>query len=281
MLNTINEDLQQLFRILQNSTVPDASGSGEYPNILRVLDKIRVPNKIAVDIGAGDGSHMSCTLGLAKQGWHLVGFEAEPILFAGLAFLYRHTKNVQLHRDFITPQNVLDCFRAFEIPKNFGFLNVDIDSYDIWVLDQLLTGGYRPAIISIEINSAIPSGVFFSVTDQNYRHEDGEYYLLLGSSLTAVESIVKKHGYVLESLQYMNAFFVDKTVEGADKLVDLTAYQAYHDGYLSKSDRYHGYKMHLEIVQKLELMDKKSAVQFLRQYFSGTKYSYMLYSLDE
>jgi hypothetical protein len=281
MLNTINEDLQQLFRILQNSTVPDASGSGEYPNILRVLNKIKVPNKIAVDIGAGDGSHMSCTLGLAKQGWHLVGFEAEPILFAGLAFLYRHTNNVQLHRDFITPQNVLDCFRAFEIPKNFGFLNVDIDSYDIWVLDQLLTGGYRPAIISIEINSAIPSGVFFSVTDQNYRHEDGEHYLLLGSSLTAVESIVKKHGYILESLQYMNAFFVDKTVEGANELVDLTAYQAYHDGYLSKSDRYHGYKMHLEIVQKLELMDKKSAVQFLKQYFSGTKYSYMLYSLNE
>ena len=50
------------------------------------------------------------------------------------------------------------------MPKNLTFINLDIDSYDLEIINQILDSGFKPDIVSIEINEKIPPPIYFSVT---------------------------------------------------------------------------------------------------------------------
>jgi hypothetical protein len=62
----------------------------------------------------------------------------------------------------VTPNNVVSLLLANDTPKEFAFLNLDLDGYDYFVLEQILTH-YRPKLICKEINEKIPPPIKFSV----------------------------------------------------------------------------------------------------------------------
>src|SRR6202043_16319 len=93
-----------------------------------------------------------------------------------------------------------------EVPSDFTLLNLDIDSYDLHVIGELLKGDFRPKIISMEINEKIPPPLFFSVNFDDAHYWRGDHFY--GCSLSAAASVVKPYGYKLESLQSNNAIFV-------------------------------------------------------------------------
>lgn len=113
-------------------------------------------------------------------------------------------------------------------------LSLDIDSYDLSVLDSMLSGGYCPKVISMEINEKIPAGIYFTVlfTDDHYWRGDHFY----GCSIDAASILAKTYGYMLLSVEYNNAIILrsDLNVRG---FKDIPAEDAWVSGYRDRPSR--------------------------------------------
>jgi hypothetical protein len=207
------------------------SNFGEDPIIQDLLSKITIRHRYAVDIGAGDGETMSNSYSLFKAGWDGVAAEWDGARFAKLAYRYAAFPGARLIRTRITPDNVLNLLAACEVPREFAFLNLDIDSYDHYVLEKLLTA-YRPSLICAEINEKIPPPLKFTVK-WNPDHAWAQDHFF-GQSLSILEDLAKRQGYALVGLEYNNAFLVAREL---NPVPILSAVDAYRQGYVSRPDR--------------------------------------------
>jgi hypothetical protein len=199
--------------------------------ILELLGKINPRNKFAVDIGAGDGEYMSNSYKVFSSGWNGLGVEWNGKQFAKLAYRYTGLSDVSLLRGRVTPDNVLSLLAACDTPKDFGFLSLDIDSYDFFVLEKVLSA-YRPSLICTEINEKVPPPVRFAVKFQN----EGPWNInhFYGQSLSMLEGLVQQHQYDLVRLEYNNAFLIPHEINPVGA---LTAAEAWRKGYVDRPDR--------------------------------------------
>lgn len=153
--------------------------------------------------------------------------------FSSLSTLYSNRENISLVRAKVSPYNIVNILKACDVPQDFQILNLDIDSWDLFVIESLLKSGYLPSLITMEINEKIPEGVIFSV---RYNHEHvhrGDHFY--GCSIAAACAVVKKFGYSLAAVEWNNAFFVKQSV--APALPDLSASEAFRMGYFAREDR--------------------------------------------
>ena len=163
---------------------------------------------IGVDIGAADGLAYSNTLLLFMNRWSGLAIEAEPGAFAVMRDFYsRFLPQVALRQLRATPANVAGILAEAGIPREFGFLSLDIDSYDFDVLDAVLRG-YRPRLICAEINEKIPPPIRFWVPYRPDHVYAGDHFY--GMSLSALEDLARQHGYDLIGLWFNNAFLVPR-----------------------------------------------------------------------
>jgi hypothetical protein len=131
----------------------------------------------------------------------------------------------------VTPLNVLDLLSAYEVPKDFEFLNLDIDGYDYFVLEQMLET-YRPKLICAEINEKIPPPIKFTVRwNPSYSWAADHFY---GQSISQLEALATRHRYAIIELHYNNVFLMPLEISLKPS---LTAEKAYQFGYLNKLDR--------------------------------------------
>src|SRR3569833_2789273 len=119
-------------------------------------------HEFCVDFGAGDGVTMSNSHFLLTGGWRGLAVEYAPESFAELARVYAKSEGVSLARRRVTPEGIEALLGAFDVPKNFDFLSLDIDGYDHFVLDALFQA-YRPTLVCTEINETFPPPVKFVV----------------------------------------------------------------------------------------------------------------------
>jgi hypothetical protein len=213
---------------------PDPSYAGEGAHLRGLLERCGIASGHVVDIAAGDGVTQSCTLLLFRNpSWRGLAVEMDATRFRRLQAAYSQFADVQLVQEKVTPESVEDLLRAHGVPAQFEVLNLDLDSYDLWVSDALLRS-FQPAIITMEVNEKIPPPIHFTLCyDADRAPADGHYY---GCSLVAAADIVRPHGYVLESLQYNNAFFVRLDIAGTS-IVDMSVADAYERGYRGRPDR--------------------------------------------
>jgi hypothetical protein len=212
----------------------DDSFAGEYKYLRKLTAALGLEHGLVLDIAASDGYSQSSTLGFFSEGWAGLAIEMDPNKFSHLAFLYSEFPRVKLAKNRVTPNNIVHIFDAFEIPHSISILNLDIDSYDLAVLEAILKNNYRPKIISMEINEKIPPGIYFSVNYSEDHYWKGDHFY--GCSLDAAAHLVKPFGYSLVSLEYNNAFFVlDNLAAGV--LNDLNSAEAFALGYQNQSDR--------------------------------------------
>ena len=122
-----------------------------------------------VDIGASDGWSSSSTYPFAKsKRFSGLSVELDDKKFKKMKFIYKKFNNTHLSNSKVTPENVVNLLKEFKVPQNFDVLNLDIDSYDLFVVKKLLNS-YQPKIISMEINEKIPPPIYFTVTyDENH-----------------------------------------------------------------------------------------------------------------
>jgi hypothetical protein len=212
----------------------DLSHAGETAHLLGVLETCGIHGGFVVDIAAGDGVTQSCTLALFRHdAWRGLAVELDPRKALRLEHAYRQFPGVRTARARVTPLNIEPILRCHDVPERFEVLNLDLDSYDLWVMEALLRS-FRPAVITMEINEKVPPPVYFAVlwSPDHVWREDHFY----GCSLEAAASLVRPHGYVLESLRYNNAFFVRADIAHG-RVEDLGVEEAYATGYRDRADR--------------------------------------------
>ncbi|MDB5049680.1 MAG: hypothetical protein JWO30_2751 [Fibrobacteres bacterium] len=267
-LNALGLELRRV-RPASDSGSRSFSNFDEDPIIRDLLAKIQLRHRFAVDIGAGDGETMSNSFSLFNSGWEGIAAEWDAARFARLAYRYSSFANTRLIRARITPDNVLNLLASCEAPKEFGFLNLDIDSYDHYVLEKLLTA-YRPSLICAEINEKIPPPVRFTVKwSPDHAWAQDHFF---GQSLSILEDLGKRQGYALVGLEYNNAFLIPREL---NPVPIMTAAEAYRKGYADRADRLQRLPWNKDMEPLLK-MPSAEAVEFIREKFKAYAGRYVL-----
>ena len=160
-----------------------------------------------VDIGAGDGIDMSNTFLLAQSGVQGLAIEGSPIRFSQLAVTYEKFKNIKLVRSYVSSKSISAILESASTPKDFTFLNLDIDSYDLHVLEAILCD-YRPKLCVLEWNRFYPPSIYFSVKDDASIRWDDSSEVFQGASLGAFEEVLLKFNYKMVDVQGAALFAV-------------------------------------------------------------------------
>tara|TARA_X000001036_G_scaffold439303_1_gene489915 strand:+ start:2502 stop:3404 length:903 start_codon:yes stop_codon:yes gene_type:complete len=256
----------------------DALNEGhlEHLEIISLLEGKNIQDKYYVDLGASDGVYSSSTFLFAKDNkWSGLSVEMDNDKFALMSYVYSEFENISLTKNKITPNNIQAILDSFEVPKDFTVLNLDIDSYDLFVIKELLMSGYRPQIISMEINEKIPPPIYFTVLFDPSHYWKGDHFF--GCSLTAACSVVKKFDYKLVKLQYNNAIFVRS--DFSQDLNDASAKDAYLEGYANKVDREKRFSYNKDVDILLDLSPDEMK-KFIENFFKKYDGLYSL-SVDE
>jgi len=262
MIDSVKDQLKNLRHRFLNSA--KNSNLGEEVVIKKYLRYVKIKNNVCVDIVASDGTTQSNTLFLYKQGFSGLVLEYDSGRFAILANHYKKFSQVNLMRVKALPENVVSILDANLIPMNFAFFNLDIDSYDYFVLDQVLSK-YRPQLICTEINEKIPAPIEFSVKYSPDHNWHGDHFY--GQSISQLYKLCQKYNYKIVELYYNNAFIMPNETKGPRSLRPDDAYRA---GYLNKADRKTKFPYNSDMEELIGL-PKAKAIKFLKNKFA--KYS--------
>ena len=61
--------------------------------------------------------------------------------------------SINLHRAFLYQSNIASLFAKHAVPIDIGYLSVDMDSHDLFVIRAILRSGYRPRLVTVEFNA--------------------------------------------------------------------------------------------------------------------------------
>jgi len=264
--STISRFASHERKIIKNTEL----GDEEYYQFEKFLEVIPNENKTYIDIGAGNGVNASCTLQLAKSKyWQGILFEIGEIYT--LTYNYKNFSNIQIAKTKVTPLNIENLLKGFNVQENFGFLNLDIDSYDFEVISNILNSGFNPYVISMEINEKIPPPINFYVKfNPQLSYPQGHFY---GCSLSAAELLLSKNGYFLNHIYGNNAFFLNrKFYESTHKnsLKDI-----YKEGYINFNNREKVYHYNKDFDSLLNL-DYEESIKFIKEKFRDQDGEYEL-----
>ena len=243
----------------------DYSFAGEFKELNELTNQLGLKTGYAVDIAASDGLNQSSTYGFFKKHWAGLAIEMDPIKFSKLSYLYAEFENIRLARIRVTPQNISSLLIAYEIQKNFTLLNLDIDSYDLRVVEEILNCGFAPQIISMEINEKIPSGVFFTVEYDNDHYWQGDHFF--GCSIDAAFMTLVKFNYVLYKLEWNNAIFISPELASQHNISSLEPAQAYNSGYKMRNNRKNIFPWNHDVENWLNLSPEHAA-SAITKYFA-------------
>jgi hypothetical protein len=246
----------------------DQSYANEMVTIEALLKKLGIKDGFAVDVAASDGLTQSSTYKLFLNGWKGFCMEMDPVKFSKLAFLYRQFEDVRLQKTRVTPNNIASCLNAAEVPQKFDFLNMDIDSYDLRVIESMLEEGFSPSLISMEVNEKIPPEIFFTVEFDEHHYWQVDHFF--GCSLNASNEILSDYGYVLIKLEWNNAMFIHKETAKNLDIPTLTVKEAYNLGYKERSQRKQMFRWNKDVDYWLD-EDPEKAAEEICKYFSKYK----------
>jgi hypothetical protein len=250
----------------------DFSGHGETQAVKNFLDNSSSQVNYYVDIGASDGVSSSSTLEFAKNdNWSGLSIEFDNKKFSKLKFVYRKYRNITLANTKVTPSSIVSLFEQHSVPDNLTFINIDIDSYDLDVISTILQEGYKPDIVSIEINEKIPPPIYFKVIfDENHYWKGDHFY---GCSINAAKIEFSKFDYKLADFKMNNAVFVNSKVFPMTK--DLDATSAYDSGYRNVPNRKSLFKYNHD-VEDLLTLENNEKIKFINNLYSDYKNMYVL-----
>lgn len=211
----------------------DKTYAQEYETLDEILTIIGKPKSFKfVDIGAGDGYNMSIAHPLSV--YHkAVGLLVEPNhkLINRAVKLYKSNNSFKFHSGEVTPINVIETLSLYNFSSPL-YLKIDIDSYDLDLLREILRGGIRPNVISIEINELFRPPITF---EAKYHISKNYITPLIGCSLQSAADVLATYGFVLFRLAFNNAFFVKlDLIDGKFENLIMDTVSAYKSGFLEK-----------------------------------------------
>jgi len=173
------------------------SQNGEDGIINAIFAKVGATNKYYVEFGTEDGIETNTRYLFKHRGW-------KGLLMDGS----NENLSINLHKAFITAENIEELFATHNVPKEFDLLSIDIDGNDYWVWKAITH--FKPRVVIIEYNAHIPPTISKTIPYQADFCWDGtDYY---GASLLALSTLGKQKGYILIGTDPngVNAFFVQE-----------------------------------------------------------------------
>tara|TARA_Y100001935_G_scaffold250457_1_gene250640 strand:- start:396 stop:1298 length:903 start_codon:yes stop_codon:yes gene_type:complete len=239
-------------------------GHGEAKKLIELCEKFQINKGFYVDIGASDGWTSSSTFPFAKSNkFSGLSIELNSKKFKKMKFIYKNFSNAHISNSKVTPENVISLLKEYDVPENFDLLNLDIDSYDLFVVKRLLDS-FQPKIISMEINEKIPPPIYFTVTYDEKHFWKGDHFF--GCSLQAAYDELYKFDYKLHTLLYNNAIFISSEVSSNQPKLSVPEF--YKNGYVDKPDRIQKFSYNKD-VDVLLTMDKNSAIDFINNLYKN------------
>ena len=105
---------------------------------------------------------------------------------------------INLHKEMIHPDNIVDLFKKYDVPKEPDYLSEDTDFADYWLWKAILEAGYHPRIVESEINSNFLTSEGATVhgpAPNQTRFWTGSNYF--GVSALGLKHLWNKHGYTM------------------------------------------------------------------------------------
>ncbi|MDD5623506.1 MAG: hypothetical protein PHI23_02225 [Candidatus Peribacteraceae bacterium] len=160
-----------------------------------IFAMIGVTNRYYVEFGAEDGVQCNTRALRLFRGWQGLLLDGE-----------HEDPAINLHRAFITVENIEELFRQYAVPAAPDILSIDIDGNDYWVWKAITH--WRPRVVIIEYNAHIPPEESRTIPyDPRFLWDKTDYY---GASLLALKRLGEQKGYALIGTDPhgVNAFFV-------------------------------------------------------------------------
>ncbi|OLF10231.1 hypothetical protein BLA60_17500 [Actinophytocola xinjiangensis] len=187
------------------------SQNGEDGVLAEILRRVGVGGRWFVEFGVESGREGNCVALADIGGWHGLFMEADGAANHLLHQKYRwHDRVTTLHAT-VTPERVGELFALGGVPPEPDVVSIDIDGGDYWVWRALT--GYRPRVVVIEYNAALPPHERLVQPPEAGPWSGTEYF---GASLGALSALGEEKGYRLVhcELAGANAFFVRTDLAG-------------------------------------------------------------------
>jgi hypothetical protein len=173
------------------------SQNGEDGIIQAIFGMIGETNRYYVEFGVEDGFQCNTRYLRKHRGW------------TGLLMDSDHDDpSINLHRQFITADNVEALLDGYGVPERFDLLSIDIDGNDFWVWKAIER--HVPRVVVIEYNACFPWSESKTIPYcPDFRWDRTDYY---GATLQALVHLAAEKGYTLVATDNcgVNAFFVQE-----------------------------------------------------------------------
>jgi len=183
------------------------SQNGEDGVLTKIFQLIEPTSRYCVEFGAHDGITTSNTYLFRSQGWECL-------------LLDRMFENPEynLHKEFITAENINALFDKYHVPCDLDLLSIDIDYNDFYVWKAIDNSKYRPMVVVIEYNAVHAPDQDRVVKYGPYYCGDGSNYF--GASILALYNLGRSKGYSLIYAEKagVNLFFVRDDILAEKKL---------------------------------------------------------------
>ncbi len=196
----------------------ETSQSGENGIIEKIFDVIGTANKVCVEFGAHDLSHLSNVAPLwMNNGWRAILIEGNTAycgkMRRDLAAFNKQgisSVSVDIEEQYVgvEGESSLDAilFR-YKVPKDIDLVSIDVDGTDYHIWKSL--SEYRPRVVVIEYNGTVPVHILLC------GNKDGNFF---GASALALFGLAREKGYALVACTKSNMVFV--LDEYADRFLD-------------------------------------------------------------
>jgi len=220
--------------------------------IREIFSRIGATDRRFVEFGSGDGLENNSTY-LLMTGWTglwMDGSEENIKVIRDSFADYIADRRLTVTKTFITRENIDGLISAAGISGEIDFLSIDIDGNDYWMWEALTA--IRPRVVAIEYNATFrpPHKIVQEYNPAWVWHSDNAY----GASLSAVEALGSRLGYVLVGCSYAgtNAFFVRQDLEAGAFSAPFTAEHHYREPMYDTFVR--GFSRHRRAVAKYKIL---------------------------
>ncbi len=172
------------------------SQNGEDGVIQKIFSTIGTTDQYYVEFGTENGAECNTRCLREFNGW------SGLLMDGGYEDL-----SINLHKEFITAENIADLFAKYQVPKEFDLLSIDIDYNDFYVW-YAIGYHYRPRVVVIEYNAThLPSADCVVQYHPLGMWDRTNYF---GASLLALFSLGREMGYSLVHAESagVNLFFI-------------------------------------------------------------------------
>ena len=182
----------------------------------RIFAEVGVLNRSFVEFGY-TGTRTSNTVALRRQGWHGLLLDGQNSNAA-----------INLHAEKIKSSNVVRLFHRYSVAREVDYVSIDIDSFDLWVLRNLLNSVFRPRVLTVEYNSNFPWGYSLAFPDpqimdvpKRLQQWGGNCYM--GSAASALHAVSVEAGYVVVDVEPgLDLFLVRRDLWAGRTVPDLS-----------------------------------------------------------